>query len=82
MPNFHNVSPFLPHDVAERATCLNLAVSIYNSGAKKNVANGYSVFRSTGGEYVDHFRGDHLVHLRSAGEVIAFVAGFEAGKTQ
>ena len=63
-------------DVAQIAHDVGLSLTQYNSGASRNVLNGFRLLRGTGRH--DYFSGDHIAHLKSKAEVSAFLAGYIA----
>lgn len=77
---FPHMAPAL-RPIAAEAETLDLAMSNFNSGAKRNPSNGIRFFKSEGAAaYVDHFAGNHLVHCNSASEAMAFLIGYKAGR--
>lgn len=82
----HRRFPWLSEPLQELAAVaagLNLAVVQFNSGSSRNSNNGIRVFRSKGGAHADFFgdflHGGHLVHVRTAAELSAFLTGYRYG---
>lgn len=65
-----------PH--ARDAANMGLVLTHYTSGAR-HPANGTRLFVAPN-EDCNHFRGDHIAHLKSLAEVRAFLAGYKLGR--
>lgn len=63
-------------DAARLARTLELTLLSYNSGSPRNSKNGFRIFHGIETPGRDYFRGDHLTHLTTKAEVMAWLDGY------
>ncbi len=63
--------------LAERAKALGLSLTHFNSGTKRHSGNGTRIFANSTA-WGQHWRGDHIAHLKCMGEIQAFLDGYSA----
>jgi hypothetical protein len=63
-----------------RAAKFGLSIGQFNSGAKRNPANGFRVFRGGDGTASDYFAGGHIAHLSDLKELEIWLSGYAAGR--